>query len=146
MAPYDDSFVRKCSEGYFSQDAHNESFQESESQQDIPDAEKIFVNQSLDFSAIDCFGFDMDYTLCEYISPNFDQLGCDLTQKYLVANLGYSSDILNIKYDPAFAVRGLWFDRLHGNLLKVDQFGEILQCFHGFRYSIWSCQTLRIYM
>ena len=136
MAPYDDSFVRKCSEGYFCQDTHNESFQDSESQPEIPDAEKIFVNQSLDFSTITCFGFDMDYTLCEYISPNFDQLGSDLTQKYLVENLGYSSDILNIKYDPAFAVRGLWFDRLHGNLLKVDQVGEILQCFHGFRYSI----------
>ena len=136
MARYDDSFVRKCSEGYFGQDNPNESFQDSESRQDIPDAEKIFVNQSLDFSTISCFGFDMDYTLCEYISPNFDQLGCDLTQKYLVDNLGYSPDILNIKYDPAFAVRGLWFDRLRGNLLKVDQFGEILQCFHGFRYSI----------
>ena len=132
MAPYDDSFVRKCSEGYFSQDTHNDS----ESQPEIPEAEKIFVNQSLDFSTITCFGFDMDYTLCEYISPNFDQLGSDLTQKYLVENLGYSSDILNIKYDPDFAVRGLWFDRLHGNLLKVDQVGEILQCFHGFRYSI----------
>ena len=29
--------------------------------------------------------------------------------------------------------RGLWFDREFGNLLKVNQFGKILQCFHGFK-------------
>ena len=28
--------------------------------------------------------------------------------------------------------RGLWFDKLFGNLLKVDQFGHVLQAFHGF--------------
>ena len=134
MAPYDDSFVRKSSEGYFSQDTLNDSSQpESDIQEDIPVAERIFVNQSLDLSTISCYGFDMDYTLCEYLSPQFDELGCSLTQRFLVSSLGYSPDILRIKYDPAFPVRALWFDRLRGNLLKVDQFGEILQCFHGFR-------------
>ena len=29
--------------------------------------------------------------------------------------------------------RGLWFDRNLGNLLKVNQFGKILQCFHGYK-------------
>ena len=133
MAPYD-GFVRKFSEGYFSQDSPHESLpQDEEVQDDILDTEKIFVNQSLDLSSISCYGFDMDYTLCEYISPSFDQLGCSLTQKFLVEKLGYSPDILRIRYDPAFAVRGLWFDKLRGNLLKVGQLGQILQCFHGFR-------------
>ena len=133
MAPYD-GFIRKFSEGYFSQDAPNESLEEEEEVPEIVlDKEKIFVNQSVDLSSISCYGFDMDYTLCEYISPSFDQLGCSLTQRFLVEKLGYSPDILRIKYDPAFPVRGLWFDKLRGNLLKVDQFGEILQCFHGFR-------------
>ena len=31
----------------------------------------------------------------------------------------------------SFVFRGLWFDRKYGNLLKVNQFGRILQCYHG---------------
>lgn len=30
-------------------------------------------------------------------------------------------------------LRGLWFDKLCGNLLKVDTFGTVLQAYHGFR-------------
>ncbi|KAH9492943.1 Cytosolic purine 5'-nucleotidase [Bulinus truncatus] len=30
--------------------------------------------------------------------------------------------------------RGLWFDKLYGNLLKVDSHGNILVCIHGFRF------------
>jgi hypothetical protein len=29
---------------------------------------------------IRCFGFDMDYTLCEYVSPHFDLLAFDLAK------------------------------------------------------------------
>ena len=32
-----------------------------------------------------------------------------------------------------FPRRGLWYDRELGNLLKVDQFGKILICCHGFK-------------
>ena len=30
--------------------------------------------------------------------------------------------------------RGLWFDTLYGNLLKVDAYGNILVCAHGFLF------------
>ena len=30
--------------------------------------------------------------------------------------------------------RGLWFDSHYGNLLKVDAYGNILICCHGFRF------------
>lgn len=30
--------------------------------------------------------------------------------------------------------RGLWFDTLYGNLLKVDAYGNILVCVHGFEF------------
>jgi len=30
--------------------------------------------------------------------------------------------------------RGLWFDGLYGNLLKVDAFGNILLAAHGFKF------------
>lgn len=29
---------------------------------------------------------------------------------------------------------GLWFDKQFGNLLKVDPFGNILACCHGFAF------------
>ena len=31
-------------------------------------------------------------------------------------------------------VRGLWWDNLHGNMLKVDGFGNILFCCHGLKF------------
>jgi len=40
----------------------------------------------------------------------------------------------DIKYDPTFPVRGLLFDKLYGNLLKVDAYGNILSCIHGFNF------------
>ena len=30
--------------------------------------------------------------------------------------------------------RGLWFDTQYGNLLKVDSYGNILVCVHGFEF------------
>lgn len=30
--------------------------------------------------------------------------------------------------------RGLWFDSLYGNLLKVDAYGNILVACHGFEF------------
>lgn len=31
-------------------------------------------------------------------------------------------------------LRGLWFDKVYGNLLKVDAYGNILVCVHGFHF------------
>ena len=33
-----------------------------------------------------------------------------------------------------YLYRGLWFDSLYGNLLKVDAFGNILLAVHGFKF------------
>ena len=30
--------------------------------------------------------------------------------------------------------RGLWFDKCYGNLLKMDAYGNILVCIHGFKF------------
>ena len=108
MAPYDDTFVRNASEGYFSQDEQNTfltSSPDSQPQNDIAPSERIFVNQSLDMSCVQCFGFDMDYTLCEYISPEFDKLGFNLAKQWLVDNKDYPKEIENLQYNPHFVVR-----------------------------------------
>ncbi|KAJ3614116.1 hypothetical protein NHX12_017692 [Muraenolepis orangiensis] len=82
---------------------------------------------------IKCFGFDMDYTLAVYKSPEYESLGFELTVERLVS-IGYPQELLSFVYDPSFPTRGLVFDTLYGNLLKVDAYGNILVCVHGFNF------------
>ncbi|XP_043268694.1 cytosolic purine 5'-nucleotidase isoform X4 [Venturia canescens] len=96
-------------------------------------SQRIFVNRSLHLENIKFYGFDMDYTLAEYKSPQYEQLGFNLLKDRLVS-LGYPREIQAFEYDPSFPVRGLWFDTLYGNLLKVDAYGNILVCVHGFDF------------
>nr|XP_019537868.2 cytosolic purine 5'-nucleotidase isoform X2 [Aedes albopictus] len=99
----------------------------------LPAPREIFVNRSLHLENIKFYGFDMDYTIAEYKSPQYEQLGFNLVKERLVT-LGYPVEILQFEYDPSFPVRGLWFDSLYGNLLKVDAYGNILVCVHGFEF------------
>lgn len=69
----------------------------------------------------------------EYKSPQLEMLGFDLVKERLV-QMGYPREILLFEYDPSFPVRGLWFDSQYGNLLKVDAYGNILVCVHGFEF------------
>uniref|UniRef100_A0AAX7TBI1 Cytosolic purine 5'-nucleotidase n=1 Tax=Astatotilapia calliptera TaxID=8154 RepID=A0AAX7TBI1_ASTCA len=94
---------------------------------------RVFVNRSLAMEKIKCFGFDMDYTLAVYKSPEYESLGFDLTVERLVS-IGYPQELLNFVYDPSFPTRGLVFDTMYGNLLKVDAYGNILVCVHGFNF------------
>lgn len=98
-----------------------------------PPPNRIFVNRSMHLENIKFYGFDMDYTIAEYKSPQYEQLGFDLVKERLVS-LGYPAEIRQFEYDPSFPVRGLWFDSLYGNLLKVDAYGNILVCVHGFEF------------
>uniref|UniRef100_A0AAQ6AG55 Cytosolic purine 5'-nucleotidase n=1 Tax=Amphiprion ocellaris TaxID=80972 RepID=A0AAQ6AG55_AMPOC len=94
---------------------------------------RVFVNRSLAMEKIKCFGFDMDYTLAVYKSPEYESLGFDLTVERMVS-IGYPQELLNFVYDPSFPTRGLVFDTMYGNLLKVDAYGNILVCVHGFNF------------
>ncbi|XGW32840.1 hypothetical protein V3C99_017395 [Haemonchus contortus] len=96
-------------------------------------AQRVFVNRSLRMEKINYFGFDMDYTLVQYKSPDLEILAFDLAVERLIA-IGYPEGIRKFKYDPIFPVRGLWFDYAYGNLLKVDGFGNILVGMHGFKF------------
>ncbi|XP_051787757.1 cytosolic purine 5'-nucleotidase-like isoform X3 [Erpetoichthys calabaricus] len=94
---------------------------------------RVFVNRSLTLEKIKCYGFDMDYTIAVYKSPDYEELCFELLLDRLVS-IGYPHEILEYKYDPSFPTRGLVFDTLYGNLLKVDAHGNILVCTHGFRF------------
>lgn len=96
-------------------------------------SKRIFVNRSLSLDKIKFFGFDMDYTLAVYKSPVYEKKAFDLICGRL-ASIGYPQDVLKFQYDEAFPVRGLFFDCELGNLLKVDTYGNILVCVHGFEF------------
>ncbi|CAL1539658.1 unnamed protein product [Lymnaea stagnalis] len=94
---------------------------------------RIFVNRGLHLDKIKFYGFDMDYTLAVYKSPVYEAMGFNFLKERLV-QIGYPEEIKRFEYDPSFPVRGLWFDKTYGNLLKVDSHGNILVCVHGFQY------------
>ncbi|XP_057306324.1 cytosolic purine 5'-nucleotidase-like isoform X2 [Hydractinia symbiolongicarpus] len=92
--------------------------------------ERVFVNRSLNLENVKFFGFDMDYTLAVYKSPEYESLAFGLVVEKLIQQ-GYPAELKSFKYDPSFPIRGLMFDRLYGNLLKIDTYGNILSCIHG---------------
>lgn len=94
---------------------------------------RVFVNRSLNLGKIKCFGFDMDYTLAVYKSPQYEELGFELTRERLIA-CGYPEGLRKYAYDSQFPLRGLIFDKQLGTLLKVDTYGNILTCAQGFRF------------
>ncbi|KAL5471526.1 hypothetical protein EMCRGX_G029649 [Ephydatia muelleri] len=100
---------------------------------------RIYANRSLSMDRIKYIGFDMDYTLVAYKSPEYEQLAYEFAVERLIS-IGYPKELANSKYDPTFTVRGLFFDKVYGNLLKCDPYGNILSCFHGFN----SCSTQQI--
>lgn len=94
---------------------------------------RVFVNRSLTLENIKCYGFDMDYTLAVYKSPEYESLGFELLRDRLVS-IGYPHELLGYTYDSTFPTRGLVYDTTYGNLLKIDSNGNILVCTHGFEY------------
>ncbi|KAM7392985.1 hypothetical protein PAMA_007888 [Pampus argenteus] len=95
--------------------------------------QKVFVNRSLTLENIRCYGFDMDYTLAMYKSPDYESMGFEMIRDRMVS-IGYPHELLRYTYDPSFPTRGLVIDTMFGNLLKVDSNGNILVCSHGFRF------------
>ncbi|TKR72562.1 hypothetical protein L596_019988 [Steinernema carpocapsae] len=96
-------------------------------------SQRVFVGRSLRLNKIKFFGFDMDYTLAYYKSPDYETMLFNRLVERMIAK-GYPEDLKKFTYDSSFPVRGLWFDQLYGNLLKVDSFGNILVGVHGFRF------------
>ncbi|XP_035989811.1 5'-nucleotidase, cytosolic II, like 1 [Fundulus heteroclitus] len=107
------------------------SFVDQTAQRDFE--KKVFVNRSLTLENIKCYGFDMDYTLAMYKSPDYESMGFELIRDRMVS-IGYPHELLRYSYDPSFPTRGIVFDTTLGNLLKVDSNGNVLVCSHGFRF------------
>ncbi|KAL0919898.1 hypothetical protein M5K25_012024 [Dendrobium thyrsiflorum] len=107
--------------------------------------EGIYVNKNLRLNKIQVYGFDYDYTLAHY-SKNLQSLTYDLAKEFLVRELKYPESCLQFQYDPSFPIRGLYFDKMKGCLLKLDFFGSIEPdgCFLG-RQKVSRQKIIQIY-
>ncbi|GJN33949.1 hypothetical protein PR202_gb22580 [Eleusine coracana subsp. coracana] len=94
----------------------------------------IYVNKNVKLDDLQVYGFDYDYTLSHY-SEHLQCLIYDLAKKHLVDEFKYPESCLQFEYDGSFPIRGLYYDRLKGCLLKLDFFGSIEPdgCFFGRR-------------
>ncbi len=100
-------------------------------QSETPIPRQIFVNRNLHMGKVELIGFDMDYTLAIYHLRRLEQLSYDLTVDRLVTTFGYPEEIRQVAYDHAFVLRGLFVDKVRGNLLKIDRFGYVGRAYHG---------------
>jgi HAD superfamily 5'-nucleotidase-like hydrolase len=97
----------------------------------LPHARKIFALRNVPFGSIKALGFDMDYTLSHYRSPEIDELAFRHASRLLVEERGYPSALLEQSFDPGFAVRGLVLDGVRGNLLKLNRERQVVRAAHG---------------
>jgi HAD superfamily 5'-nucleotidase-like hydrolase len=100
---------------------------------DVARKNRVFCNRNLRMDTIEMIGFDMDYTLALYHQDRLEQLSMELTLQKLVDKHGYPRDILDLAYDPGWAIRGLVVDKKYGNVFKMDRHAYVGRCYHGFR-------------
>ncbi|XP_071723965.1 uncharacterized protein [Rutidosis leptorrhynchoides] len=94
---------------------------------------QIFCNRSLNMKNTIAVGFDMDYTLAQYMPETFESLAYEGTVKKLVNDLGYPQELLEWSFDWKYMVRGLVLDKKRGNILKMDRHKYVKVAYHGFR-------------
>ena len=100
---------------------------------EVPRGRQIFVNRNLRMDKIELVGFDMDYTLAIYHLQRIEALSFDMTLARMIESMGYPSTLGALEYDPAFVIRGLVVDKLHGNIFKMDRHNHVGRCYHGRR-------------
>jgi HAD superfamily 5'-nucleotidase-like hydrolase len=108
-------------------------FVEPRTEVQLPHARKVFPLRNLHFRDIKALGFDMDYTLSHYRTPEIEELAYRTSVELLVAERDYPPYLLDTHFDPGFAIRGLVLDGGRGNLLKLDSARQVARACHGTR-------------
>ncbi|KAH7373349.1 hypothetical protein KP509_17G051200 [Ceratopteris richardii] len=103
---------------------------------DLPkmDPNGIYANHNLRLDGIRVYGFDYDYTLAHY-TPDLQTLIYDLAKEHLVKEHRYPESCLQFEYNSDFPIRGLYYDKKKGYLLKLDFFHSVEPggCYFGRR-------------
>lgn len=97
----------------------------------LPHARKVFALRNIHFRNVKALGFDMDYTLSHYRSPEIDELAFRKASRLLVEEKHYPKWLLESSFDPTFAIRGLVLDGIRGNLLKLNSERLVVRACHG---------------
>jgi len=105
----------------------------TEGEDRLPPSHQLFALRTMPLGEIKAVGFDMDHTLARYKSPEIDELAFKKAARLLARDRGYSPWLLEIDFDPDFAVRGLVLDGLRGNLLKLNRERQVVRACHGSR-------------
>jgi HAD superfamily 5'-nucleotidase-like hydrolase len=92
-------------------------------------AGRVFVVHTVDLANIEAIGFDMDYTLCRY-KPSLEVLATELAVDHLVRR-GYPKALRDLRFDPAWGIRGLIIDTQLGNVVKMDMHRHVTRAWHG---------------
>jgi HAD superfamily 5'-nucleotidase-like hydrolase len=108
-------------------------FVEPDEDVQLPHARKLFPLRNIHFRDIKALGFDMDYTLSHYRSPEIEELAYCSSVRLLVREKQYPDWLLDTHFDPSFAIRGLVLDGVRGNLLKLDSSRQVVRACHGSR-------------
>jgi 5'-nucleotidase len=108
-------------------------FTEASEETHLSHARKVFALRNIHFRDIKAVGFDMDYTLSHYRSPEIDDLAFKKASRLLVRERAYPEWLLEQNFDPTFAIRGLILDGNRGNLLKLSSERLVVRARHGSR-------------
>nr|KYP51315.1 Cytosolic purine 5'-nucleotidase [Cajanus cajan] len=111
----------------------NDSSKSSDFEPKTAIGKQIFCNRPLNMKNIVAVGFDMDYTLAQYIPETFESLAYQHTVEMLVYDLHYPSELLSWSFDSNYMVRGLVLDKKRGNILKMDRHKYVKVAYHGFK-------------
>ena len=93
--------------------------------------QKVYTNRTLNMKKIQAIGFDMDFTLVDYDSYNFQKDTHSMILKNLVKELDYPKEILQMPFDDHKIIRGLVIDNQKGHFLKLSRYRSIRQVFNG---------------
>jgi len=95
---------------------------------------EVFCNRALNMKRVMAVGFDMDYTLAQYIPETFELLAHRGAMDKLVNFMDYPAEIRDLPgYDPNFFQRGLMIDKELGNIIKLDRHSYVKVAYHGTR-------------
>lgn len=95
-----------------------------------PPERRVYANRTLNLRGIRAFGYDMDYTLVQYRSQEWEQAAFEHART-LLGERGWP--VGELAFDPAAFVQGLAFDLELGNLVKATRFGYVIRAQHGSR-------------
>ncbi|TMA19209.1 MAG: HAD family hydrolase, partial [Deltaproteobacteria bacterium] len=100
---------------------------------ELPHSRQVYTNRSMNLEDTHLVGFDMDYTLAVYSMRQIEELAFRMTLERLVATKGYPADLVCLRYDHEFVIRGLVVDKAFGNIFKMDRHNHVGRCYHGRR-------------